>query len=104
MASTVPFYKLICLVLWASLACLSVSAKPLELLALSQRRYMSDLPQVVDVTEALCDKDIDSVGVGVGDYPPATLLMEMPTCIDDGRCSSGCMITDAAANKPTHIW
>ncbi|KAL1858262.1 hypothetical protein Daus18300_010008 [Diaporthe australafricana] len=99
MASTVLFYKFLCLVLWASLACLMVSAKPVELPALRQRRYMSNLSHIVDVAESVCDKDIDSFD----DHPTATLLFRMLTCIDDGRCSSGCMITDAAPSKPTHI-
>ncbi|KAI3399321.1 hypothetical protein diail_7276 [Diaporthe ilicicola] len=99
MAPTVPFYRFLCLVLWLSLAYHTVCAKPLKLSALSQRRYMSNLSHIVGVTEALCDKNTDHVD----DHPPATLVIGMPTCIDDGRCASGCMITDVAAVQPTHI-
>lgn len=101
MASPTPFYKIIFLFICVGLAWFSVVAKPIELPALSQRRYMSNSSQIVDaVVEGARNDGTRSVN----DYLPATWTIVTPTCLDHDHCASGCVVTDVAPNMHTLTW
>lgn len=101
MASPTPLYRILCLVICVGLAWFSVVAKPVELPALSQRRYISSSSSPV----------VDGVGAvrngstrGVQDHLPATLTIEKPACVDPDRCRSGFVVTDATPSTHTIAW
>lgn len=101
MASPTPFYRILCLVICVGLAWLSVVAKPVELPALSQHRYISGGPsQVVDGVGAVRNGSTR----GAQNHLPATLAIEKPACVDPDRCRSGSVVTDAVPSTHTITW
>lgn len=100
MASPTPFYKIICLVICVGLAWFSVVAKPIELPALSQRRYMSNSSQIVDAVEGARNDGTHSVN----NYLPKTWTIATPPCLDHGHCASGYVVADIAPNMHTLTW
>lgn len=100
MASSTPYYKIICLFICVGLAWFSVVAKPIELPALSQRRYMSNSSQIVAAVEGAHNDGT----LSVNDYLPTTWNIATPTCLDNDHCASGCMVIDAAPNIHTLTW
>lgn len=100
MASPTPFYKIICLVICVGLAWFSVVAKPIELPALSQRRYMSNVSHIVDAVEGVYHQGTR----GVNYHLPKTFTIPTPACVDHDHCTSGCVANDAAPNLQTLTW
>lgn len=100
MASPTPFYKIICLVIFVGLAWFSVVAKPIELPALSQRRYISNSSQIVAAVEGARNDGT----LSVNDYLPTTWHIATPTCLDFDHCASGCVVTNVAPTMHTLTW
>ncbi|KAK2602101.1 hypothetical protein N8I77_008661 [Diaporthe amygdali] len=97
MASSAPFHKFLWVVVWVGLGFFSVAAKPIGMPALGPHRYISNVSNIMNATGTLYNEGFNAVE----DHPPATSIVEMPVCIDDDRCASGCMITDAPPKELT---
>lgn len=101
MAPPTPFYRILCLVICVGLAWFSVVARPVELPALSQRRYIpSNSSHSVDGVGAVRNGSTR----GVQNHLPATLTIQKPACADPDRCRSGSVVTDATPSTHAITW
>lgn len=102
MASPTAFHKFICLVICVGLAWFSVVAKPIELPALEQPRYFSNVSYVlatVGTGGVYNEKTVD-----FDDAQSPTFVRDTPTCTDHVHDASDCKVTDVAPTAYTITW
>lgn len=102
MASPTAFHKSLYLVICVGLAWFSVVAKPIELPALEQPRYFSNVSHVlafVGTGGVYNEKTVDV------DQPQSTTFVgHTPTCTDHVHDASDCKVTDVAPIAHTITW
>lgn len=102
MASPATFHKILCLVIWVGLAWFSVVAKPIELPALEQPRYFSNISHVLATVGTEGVRNEKTVDVDKPQSP--TLLGDTPICTDHVHDASDCKVTDVAPTAYTITW